>query len=145
MKRICYTLNLKNKKSLIKEYIDHHNNVWPEVIKSMKDSGIINAEIYNFSNRLFFLIEVDETFLAHQLQGQLMAAVFASDQTTLAGNHGVRTLNLTSLLTQSAVLGATKVTTGLDAITESSTAAELNDGIAGAGALVTILAVGRIY
>ena len=90
-------------------------------------------------------IEVDETFLAHQLQGQLMAAVFASDQTTLAGNHGVRTLNLTSLLTQSAVLGATKVTTGLDAITESSTAAELNDGIAGAGAVVSILAVGRIY
>lgn len=62
MKRICYTLNLKNKKSLIREYINHHNNVWPEIIKSMKDSGIINAEIYNFSNRLFFLIEVDETF-----------------------------------------------------------------------------------
>jgi len=90
-------------------------------------------------------IEVDETFLAHQLQGQLMAAQFASDQTTLAGNHGVRTLNLTALLTQSAVLGGTAVTTGLDAITESSTAAELNDGIAGAGALVSILAVGRIY
>tara|TARA_B100000963_G_scaffold37028_1_gene27579 strand:+ start:2561 stop:2890 length:330 start_codon:yes stop_codon:yes gene_type:complete len=62
MKRICYTLNLKNKKSLIREYINHHNNVWPEIIKNMKDSGIINAEIYNFSNRLFFLIEVDETF-----------------------------------------------------------------------------------
>jgi len=90
-------------------------------------------------------IEVDETFLAHQLQGQLMAAQFASDQTTLAGNHGVRTLNLTALLTQSAVLGATKVTTGLDALTENSTAADLNDGIAGAGALVSILAVGRIY
>jgi len=62
MKRICYTLNLKNKKSLIKEYIDHHNNVWPEIIRSMKDSGIVNAEIYNFSNRLFLLIEVNKTF-----------------------------------------------------------------------------------
>jgi hypothetical protein len=47
-------------------------------------------------------------------------------------------------LDDSGILGATKVTDGLDAITESSTAAELNDGIAGAGALVTILAVGRI-
>jgi len=90
-------------------------------------------------------IEVDETFLAHQLQGQLMVAQFASDQTTLAGNHGVRTLNLTSFLTHSALLGGTAVTDGLDALTESSTSAELNDGIAGAGALVSILAVGRIY
>jgi len=62
MKRICYTLNLKKKKSLIEEYINHHNNVWPEIIRSMKESGIINAEIYNFSNRLFLLIEVDKTF-----------------------------------------------------------------------------------
>ena len=62
MKRICYTLNLKNNKTLIKEYINHHKNVWPEIIKSMKDSGIVNAEIYNFSTRLFLLIEVDETF-----------------------------------------------------------------------------------
>ena len=52
MKRICYTLNLKNNKTLIKEYINHHKNVWPEIIKSMKDSGIVNAEIYNFSTVL---------------------------------------------------------------------------------------------
>ena len=62
MKRICYTLNLKNEKTLIKEYINHHKSVWPEIIKSMKDSGIVNAEIYNFSTRLFLLIEVDDTF-----------------------------------------------------------------------------------
>ena len=62
MKRICYTLNLKNEKTLIKEYINHHKSVWPEIIKSMKDSGIVNAEIYNFSTRLFLLLEVDDTF-----------------------------------------------------------------------------------
>jgi hypothetical protein len=53
-------------------------------------------------------------------------------------------LNLTALLTDSGILGGTKVTDGLDAITESSTAAELNDGIAGAGGVVSIMALGRI-
>jgi len=89
-------------------------------------------------------IEADELFLGHQLQGQLMTAQFASDQTALAGNHGVRTLNLTGLLTQSAIGGGTVVSSGVDAITESSTAAALNDGLAGAAAVVTILAIGRI-
>ena len=88
--------------------------------------------------------ENDEIYFGHHLQGQLMAAQFASDFTTLAGNHGVRTLDLEPLLDDSGILGGTKVTDGLDAITESSTVAELNDGIAGAGALVTILAIGRI-
>ena len=90
-------------------------------------------------------IEVDETFLAHQLQGQLMKAQFESDQTAFAGNHGVQTLNLTALLTQSGVIAATKVTDAMDSLTESTTAAELNDAINGAGAMISILAVGRTF
>ena len=79
------------------------------------------------------------------LQAQLMAAQFASDLTTLAGNHGVRTLDLEPLLDDSGILGGTAVTTGFDSLTEATTAAELNDAIAGAGALITILGVGRVY
>lgn len=90
-------------------------------------------------------IEVDETFLAHQLQGQLMKAQFESDLTGLAGNHGVSTLNLTALLTQTALLGASAVTTAMDSLTESTTAAALNDAINGAGAIVSILAVGKTF
>ena len=90
-------------------------------------------------------IEVDETFLAHQLQGQLMKAQFESDLTGLAGNHGVSTLNLTALLTQSVVLGGTAVTTAMDSLAETTTAAALNDAIAGAGAIVSILAVGKTF
>ena len=90
-------------------------------------------------------IETDEMQgFPHLLQAQLMAAQFASDLTTLAGNHGVRTLDLAPLLTDSAIGGGTVVSTGVDAITESSTAAELNDGLAGAAAIVSILAIGRI-
>ena len=91
-------------------------------------------------------IESDEMQgFPHLLQAQLMKAQFESDLTTLAGNHGVRTLDLEPLLDDSGILGGTKVTDGLDAITESSSAADLNDGIAGAGALITILGVGRVY
>jgi hypothetical protein len=90
-------------------------------------------------------IETDEMQgFPHLLQAQLMAAQFASDLTALAGNHGVRTLSLAPLLTDSAIGGGTVVSTGVDAITESSTAAELNDGLAGAAAIVSILAIGRI-
>lgn len=91
-------------------------------------------------------IESDEMQgFSHALQAQLMAAQFASDLTTLAGNHGVRTLDLEPLLDDSDILGGTKVTTGFDSLTEATTAAELNDAIAGAGALITILGVGRVY
>tara|TARA_B100000470_G_C19662996_1_gene333976 strand:+ start:459 stop:788 length:330 start_codon:yes stop_codon:yes gene_type:complete len=62
MKRYCYTLNLKNDKKLIKKYIEHHKNVWPEVLESFKRNGVINAEIYNVSNRLFFLIDTFDSF-----------------------------------------------------------------------------------
>lgn len=91
-------------------------------------------------------IESDEMQgFSHALQAQLMAAQFASDLTTLAGNHGVRTLDLEPLLDDSDIIGGTKVTTGFDSLTEATTAAELNDAIAGAGALITILGVGRVY
>ena len=53
MKRFCYTLDLKNENKLKDEYIKHHKNVWPKIIESMKESGIIKAEIYNVGDRLF--------------------------------------------------------------------------------------------
>jgi len=89
--------------------------------------------------------DTGEMFYASDLQAQLMAAQFASDQTGLAGNHGVSTLNLTALLTDSVLLGGTAVTTAMDSLTETTTAAELNDAIASAGAIVSILAIGKTF
>ena len=40
MKRYCLALDLKDDAALIKEYEDHHKNVWPEIVKSIKDAGI---------------------------------------------------------------------------------------------------------
>lgn len=62
MKRYCLTLDLKNDQTLINEYIEWHKNVWPEILKSINDSGIINMEIYRFNNRLFMIMETEDNF-----------------------------------------------------------------------------------
>lgn len=64
MKTKTYYLfcDLKDDENLISEYKAYHKNVWPEIIKSIKDSGIVNMEIYNKGNRLFMIMEVNDTF-----------------------------------------------------------------------------------
>ena len=60
--KYCLALDLKNNDNLIAEYEKYHQKVWPEIINSIKDSGIIRMEIYRVSNRLFMIMETDETF-----------------------------------------------------------------------------------
>jgi L-rhamnose mutarotase len=62
MKKHCFALDLKDDPELIQKYIDHHQNVWPEVLKSIRDSGIINMEIYHVANRLFMIMETQDDF-----------------------------------------------------------------------------------
>lgn len=62
MKRYCLTLDLKNEPNLIKEYAEWHKHVWPEIVESIKSTGIVDMEIYKFNNRLFMIIETDSTF-----------------------------------------------------------------------------------
>jgi L-rhamnose mutarotase len=40
MKRYCYALDLVNDDKLIQKYISYHNQFWPEIQKSILDSGI---------------------------------------------------------------------------------------------------------
>jgi len=60
--RYCFALDLKNDKKSIEKYKAYHQKVWPEIIKSIKNSGIENLEIYLVENRLFMLMEVNDTF-----------------------------------------------------------------------------------
>jgi L-rhamnose mutarotase len=60
--RYCFALDLKDDPSLIAEYEKYHQHVWPEIIKSIKDAGIIALQIYRTNNRLFMIMEVDDTF-----------------------------------------------------------------------------------
>ena len=62
MDRFCLTLDLINDPALIAEYEAWHQNVWPEIIESISASGIESMQIYRFSNRLFMIMEVNETF-----------------------------------------------------------------------------------
>jgi L-rhamnose mutarotase len=62
MKRHCLTLDLKPDPELIREYKEYHEVVWPEIIQSIKDSGITGMEIYCRDNRLFMIMETDDTF-----------------------------------------------------------------------------------
>ena len=62
MKRYCLTLDIKNDPDLIRQYEAHHQAVWPEIIDSIRDSGIDNMQIYRYGNRLFMIMEVTEGF-----------------------------------------------------------------------------------
>ena len=61
-KRYCLTLDLKNDPNLIAEYKRYHENVWPEIKKSILDSGIEEMEIYLLGTRMFMIMEVNQTF-----------------------------------------------------------------------------------
>ena len=62
MDRYCLTLDLKDDPTLIVEYEAWHQKVWPEIINSIRSSGIENMQIYRFANRLFMIMEVNKKF-----------------------------------------------------------------------------------
>ena len=64
MKRYCLALDLVDDPLLIAEYQYWHKaeNGWPEIKKSIQDSGIIDMEIYQVGNRLFMIMETDDSF-----------------------------------------------------------------------------------
>jgi L-rhamnose mutarotase len=62
MKRFCLALDLKDDPELIAEYEKHHKQVWPEIISSIKESGIEVLDIYRTGNRMFMVIEAKEDF-----------------------------------------------------------------------------------
>jgi L-rhamnose mutarotase len=62
MKRYCLALDLKNDPALIAEYETYHKKIWPEIEASIKESGILNMQIYRIGNRLFMIMETTDSF-----------------------------------------------------------------------------------
>lgn len=62
MKRYCLALDLKDDPKLIAEYEAYHRKVWPEIIDSIKNSGIEILDIYRTGNRMFMIIEANDEF-----------------------------------------------------------------------------------
>ena len=76
MQRYCLALDLVDDPALIAEYEHWHKaeNGWPEIKKSIVDAGIIQMEIYRTGNRLFMIMETDESF-----DGAAKAAIDAAN------------------------------------------------------------------
>jgi L-rhamnose mutarotase len=64
IKRYCYSCDLKDDSKLIAEYKAYHaeGKAWPEITKSIKDAGIVDMQIYLTGNRMFMIMEVNDTF-----------------------------------------------------------------------------------
>ena len=53
---------MKNDPELIRQYEQFHRKVWPEILESIRKSGIEKLEIYRVENRLFMIMEVNDRF-----------------------------------------------------------------------------------
>ena len=62
MKQYCLALDLKNDPKLISEYEAYHRKVWPEILKSIRDAGIEQMQIYRVLNRLFMIMQTSDAF-----------------------------------------------------------------------------------
>jgi len=62
MKRYCQTLTLKNDPNLVREYINVHAHVWPEIIDGQHQVGILSMQIYAKDNVLFMIVDTVDDF-----------------------------------------------------------------------------------
>jgi L-rhamnose mutarotase len=62
MKEWALTINLKDDPQLIEKYKEYHRNVWPEVLRSLKEVGIVDMKIWLLGRRMFMLMTVVDNF-----------------------------------------------------------------------------------
>ena len=58
--RHCLALDLKDDPELIARYEDFHREVWPDVVRHIRDHGVVDMEIYRLGTRLFMIMETDD-------------------------------------------------------------------------------------
>jgi L-rhamnose mutarotase len=63
-RRLCFACDLKEDPNLIKLYRSYHapGNAWREITESIRDAGIVDMEIYLIGNRMFMIMEVDQSY-----------------------------------------------------------------------------------
>ena len=61
-KKYCFTLDLKDDPKAIETYKEYHKNIWPEIRRQIKSTGVEVLEIYLVSNRLFMIMETTPQF-----------------------------------------------------------------------------------
>jgi L-rhamnose mutarotase len=62
MKEFAKTILLKNDATIIARYLDYHNHIWPEVVKSFMQVGVQDIKIWMIGRRLFMLMTTSDAF-----------------------------------------------------------------------------------
>lgn len=64
MPRLCFALDLNDDPELIAQYEEWHRpgKVWPEIVESIRQSGIREMEIFRIADRLIMVIDAGEGF-----------------------------------------------------------------------------------
>ena len=62
MKQYCLALDLKDDPEMIAEYEEHHRKISPEILKTIRDSGVERMELFRAGNRMFMIMQVVEGF-----------------------------------------------------------------------------------
>lgn len=61
-RRYCFTLDLKDDPALIDQYKRHHQKIWPEITRSIRDAEVENLEIYLLGTRMFMILDAGPNF-----------------------------------------------------------------------------------
>jgi L-rhamnose mutarotase len=74
----CLALDLRDDPALIAEYERWHRSefIWPDIVRSIRDAGILDMQIFRTGNRLTMLMHVSSEFDA----GAKAAADAASER-----------------------------------------------------------------
>ena len=61
-RRYVLALDLKDDPQLIADYEAHHRQVWPEILETIRRSGILSMDIYRLHTRLMMVMDVTDDF-----------------------------------------------------------------------------------
>lgn len=87
MTRFCLALDLKDDARLIAEYEAYHRRVWPAILQSIREVGIEQLQIYRAGNRLFMIMEVNDTFSFEKKAAADAASTEVQDWEKLMWNY----------------------------------------------------------
>jgi L-rhamnose mutarotase len=62
MKRYCQRLSLVDDVEMIRQYVEVHAHVWPEVIAGQREVGILDMQIYRHGRDLFMIMDTVDEF-----------------------------------------------------------------------------------
>lgn len=62
MRRYVLTLSLHPDPALVEEYVARHREVWPAVLASLRDSGIVRSEIFRNGYQLIMVLDTTDDF-----------------------------------------------------------------------------------